>query len=141
MNLGVTGFHIANDGLVKISQNEIECYQHVQHLIMDWGLRPCWVPTTVRAGLRFTKRFQGLVSVHLLVYLDDAVQKGDNIYDTLGRIFDIVVRERASESLIFPEWNPPYFHVVESRAFLSRLGVDQRRVGEIHPAFDRILEK
>ncbi|OHW89467.1 hypothetical protein CSPAE12_11961 [Colletotrichum incanum] len=40
---------------------------HLQHLAMEWGLRPCWVQNHCHAGVRFVRQFPRLRTLTLLV--------------------------------------------------------------------------
>lgn len=55
-------------GADDISDAEIAAYTPLQHLVMNWGLRPCWVETAVGSrGVHFVRRFPALRLLTLLV--------------------------------------------------------------------------
>lgn len=50
-----------------ISEAEIVGYADLQSLVMNWGLRPCWVDSAVDKGVRFIRQFPRLNLLTLLV--------------------------------------------------------------------------
>ncbi|GKT94454.1 hypothetical protein Ct61P_12304 [Colletotrichum tofieldiae] len=42
-------------------------FGRLQHLAMEWGLRPCWVQNHCHAGVRFVRQFPRLRTLTLLV--------------------------------------------------------------------------
>ncbi|KAJ3957163.1 hypothetical protein N0V92_006283 [Colletotrichum tropicale] len=42
-------------------------FANIQHLAMDWGLRPCWVQGQCLVGIHFIRQFPSLKTLTLLV--------------------------------------------------------------------------
>ncbi|KAJ9149498.1 hypothetical protein NKR23_g4353 [Pleurostoma richardsiae] len=51
----------------NILQAEMAAYLPLRSLVMNWGLRPCWVETTVAEGVAFVRRFPRLELLTLVI--------------------------------------------------------------------------
>ncbi|KAH0429422.1 hypothetical protein CcaCcLH18_08436 [Colletotrichum camelliae] len=102
-------------------------FANIQHLAMDWGLRPCWIQGHCHVGVQFIRQFSSLKTLTLLVtfhvHAFGSLENGEFASEVkqqeriqrrraLCGIKSWVVEAigQAKESL--PQWTPPEVRVV-----------------------------
>lgn len=111
-----------------ISEAEIVGYADLQSLVMNWGLRPCWVDSAVDKGVRFVQQFPRLEVLTLLVdfsehgWPEPSTLKGLKRLkrNEVKRIWSLVRKafRKAEES--DPSWKAPSLHIVHRTENWSR---------------------
>ncbi|KAH8770009.1 hypothetical protein F5883DRAFT_59907 [Diaporthe sp. PMI_573] len=107
-------------GTDDINDAEVSACSGLRSLVMNWGLRPCWVDSAVDKGVRFVRKFPGLRLLTLLVdfnehgWPDPSTLKGLRRLkrDEVKRIWALVraALRRAEEE--DPGWTAPRLHIV-----------------------------
>lgn len=103
-------------------------YADLQSLVMNWGLRPCWVDSAVDRGARFVQQFPRLQLLTLLVdfsehgWPEPSTLRGLKRLkrDEVRRIWALVKKafRRAEER--DPGWRAPGLHIVHRTENWSR---------------------
>ncbi|POS71776.1 hypothetical protein DHEL01_v209830 [Diaporthe helianthi] len=104
----------------EISDAELAAYSGLRSLVMNWGLRPCWVESAVDEGVKFVRKFPGLRLLTLLVDFNEhgwpepSTLKGLRRLrrSEVKRIWALVraaLRRAEDED---PEWTAPQLHIV-----------------------------
>ena len=103
-------------------------YANLRSLVMDWGLRPCWVETSVDEGVEFVRRFPKLEIVTLLVEFSEydwpdthssrgIVRCKRREVKRIGALVRTATRKINARN---PEWHPPDVRVVHRTEHWSR---------------------
>lgn len=87
---------------------------------MTWGLRPCWVDSTVDDGVKFLQLFPKLQLLTLLVDFSDngwpepLTVKGTKRLkrDEVKRIWALVRDAFSKAKTLNPDWQVPNLHIV-----------------------------
>ncbi|KAJ0125302.1 hypothetical protein J7T55_006647 [Diaporthe amygdali] len=103
-----------------INEAEVASYANLRSLVMNWGLRPCWVDSAVDDGVRFIRKFPKLRLLTLLVdfkehgWPDPSTLKGlRRLKRTeFKRIWALVRAAFRRAELDDPSWTAPSLHIV-----------------------------
>lgn len=108
--------HVADD----INEAEVAAYSGLRSLVMNWGLRPCWVDSAVDDGVRFVRKFPQLRLLTLLVDFNEHGWPDPSTLKGLRRLKRTEVKRiwalvraafrRAEEE--DPGWVAPRLHIV-----------------------------
>jgi hypothetical protein len=103
-----------------INQAEVAAYSGLRHLVMNWGLRPCWVDSAVEEGVKFVRKFPRLKLLTLLVDFNEHGWPDPSTLKGLARLRRTEVKRiwalvraalrRAEEK--DPGWTAPSLHIV-----------------------------
>lgn len=103
-----------------INDGEVAAYSGLRSLVMNWGLRPCWVDSAVDEGVRFVRRFPELRLLTLLVDFNEHGWPEPSTLKGLRRLRRTEVKRiwalvraalrRAEED--DPGWTAPQLHIV-----------------------------
>ncbi|KKY31003.1 hypothetical protein UCDDA912_g09044 [Diaporthe ampelina] len=103
-----------------INDAEVAAYAGLRSLVMNWGLRPCWVDSAVDDGVRFVRRFPELRLLTLLVDFNEHGWPDPSTLKGLRRLRRTEVKRiwalvraafrRAEEET--PGWTAPRLHIV-----------------------------
>ncbi|KUI62792.1 hypothetical protein VP1G_09906 [Cytospora mali] len=112
----------------NISEAEIAGYTNLQSLVMNWGLRPCWVDSAVDKGVRFIQQFPKLKLLTLLVdfsehgWPEPSTLKGLKRLkrNEVKRIWSLVRKAFMKAEERDPSWTAPRFHIVHRTENWSR---------------------
>ena len=99
------------DGLRKF---EIAQLQDLRHLRMNWGLRPCWVESSLYEGIHFIRLFQELETLCILVTFAHHDLPAKAYKKQLKIIGGSIVFEFKLEKERDPCWILPSLRVVRS---------------------------
>jgi hypothetical protein len=112
--------HPADSSSVNIASAEIVAYSKLRVLVMDWGLRPCWIEDAIDEGVNFIRQFPSLEVLTLVVKFSDhgwpegetrrSIGKAKRLEDK--RIASSVRAAFARGQRRFPGWKPPQLRVV-----------------------------
>lgn len=112
----LTLLHVADD----INDAEVAAYSGLRSLVMNWGLRPCWVDSAVDDGVRFARKFPELRLLTLLVDFNEHGWPEPSTLKGLRRLKRTEVKRiwalvraafrRAEEE--DPGWTAPSLHIV-----------------------------
>ena len=97
----------------------------MRSLVMDWGLRPCWVQTSVPEGAAFIRRFPALEVLTLLVEFNENEWTAEHGNARLLRlkkkqtrgIAQLVRGEFEVQKALRPWWCPPELRVVHKTEY------------------------
>lgn len=111
-----------------ICEAEIAAYANMQRLVMNWGLRPCWLDSVVNEGVKFIQQFPKLGLLTLLVdfsehgWPEPSTLKGLKRLkrNEVKRIWALVHKAFAEAKERNPGWSPPALHIVHRTANWSR---------------------
>ncbi|ROW08623.1 hypothetical protein VPNG_06240 [Cytospora leucostoma] len=111
-----------------ISETEIKGYANLQSLVMNWGLRPCWVDSAVDKGVRFVQQFPKLELLTLLVdfsahgWPEPSTLKGLRRLkrNEVKRIWSLVQKAFMKAKERDPSWIVPKLHIVHKTEHWSR---------------------
>lgn len=92
---------------------------------MDWGLRPCWVHSSLSRGVDFIRKFPALKVLTLLVEFNESewtVQHGNARLLRIKRketraIAQQVRDEFDTQALLWPCWERPELRVVHKTEY------------------------
>lgn len=112
----------------NISDAEFTAYAGLQSLVMDWGLRPCWVETSIDEGIGFLRRFPKLKKVTLLVEFSEydwpqnqpnksIIRCKKREVKRIGTLVRTSARRIQGQN---PKWRAPEIHVVHRTKHWSR---------------------
>lgn len=115
-------------GSDEISETEIAAYANLQSLVMNWGMRPCWVDSAVDKGLRFVQQFPKLKLLTLLVdfsehgWPEPSTLKGLKRLkrNEVKRIWSLVQKAFMEAKEREPSWIAPRLHIVHRTENWSR---------------------
>ncbi|KAK7723887.1 hypothetical protein SLS64_000218 [Diaporthe eres] len=103
-----------------INDAEVAAYLGLRSLVMNWGLRPCWVDSAVDDGVRFVRKFPELRLLTLLVDFNEHGWPDPSTLKGLRRLKRTEVKRiwalvraafrRAEEE--DPGWTAPRLHIV-----------------------------
>lgn len=108
-------------GTDDINDAEVAAYAGLRSLVMNWGLRPCWVDSAVDEGVRFVRKFPGLRLLTLLVDFNEhgfwpepSTLKGlRRLKRTeVKRIWGLVRAALRRAEELDPGWTAPRLHIV-----------------------------
>lgn len=111
-----------------IHADEIAAYAGLENLVMNWGLRPCWVDSAVGHGVGFVQQFPRLKLLTLLVdfsehgWPEPSTLKGLKKLkrDEVKRIWALVQKAFREAQELDPRWSPPSLHIAHRTANWSR---------------------
>ncbi|PSR77244.1 hypothetical protein BD289DRAFT_486561 [Coniella lustricola] len=111
-----------------ISGAEIAAYANMENLVMNWGLRPCWVESALENGIRFIQNFPRLKVLSLLVEFKEhgwpelstlkALKRLKR--NEVKRIWALVQKALGNAQVQNPGWTPPALHIVHTTPNWSR---------------------
>lgn len=121
-------YRVTNCHSDDIGAAEIDAYANMEKLVMNWGLRPCWLDSMVDNGVRFTQKFPRLRLLTLLVdfsehgWPEPSTLKGLNRLkrNEVKRIWGLVQKAFREAKGSDPSWSPPVLHIVHRTANWSR---------------------
>ncbi|KAJ2899788.1 hypothetical protein MKZ38_002801 [Zalerion maritima] len=109
----------------NIPLTELASYSRIRSLVMDWGLRPCWVQTSIPEGAAFIRQFPGLQVLTLLVEFNENEWTSEHGSAMLLRIkkkqtraiAHMVKREFGIQKELRSWWTPPELRVVHKTEY------------------------
>lgn len=115
-------------GPVQVHHAEVAAYANMENLVMTWGLRPCWVESTLEGGVRFIQQFPNLKLLTLLVDFTEHGWPEPSTHSGLKRlkrnevkrIWGLVQRGFRNANRYCPDWTAPTLHIVHRTANWSR---------------------
>lgn len=111
-----------------IGEVEVAAYANMERLVMNWGLRPCWLDSIVNEGVKFIQQFPKLGLLTLLVdfsehgWPEPSTLKGLKRLkrNEVKRIWGLVQKAFAEAKKNDSTWSPPALHIVHRTANWSR---------------------
>lgn len=131
------GRPVTDNAADDINEAEVAAYAGLESLVMNWGLRPCWVESTLGQGVRFIQQFPRLRLLTLLLdfsehgWPESLTLKGLKRLkrNEVKRIWALVQRSFKEAHELDPQWSPPSLHIVHRTANWSRQEVRRGPVG------------
>ncbi|KAB5515619.1 hypothetical protein GE09DRAFT_979545 [Coniochaeta sp. 2T2.1] len=106
------GVYICRGCKFRFKEFEFAQLRKLRYLTMNWGLRPCWVESTLDEGVRFVRKFRELESLTLVVTMIGHGFSEKQLKRPLKVIACRVLRQFASESGRDEAWSPPKLRVL-----------------------------
>jgi hypothetical protein len=98
--------------LDTITAFEFARLRNLRYLSMNWGLRPCWVESSLGEGVRFVRNFQQLDTLTLVVTMTEHDLSEKELKRPLRVIAARVLGEFASENSREKTWQRPKLRVL-----------------------------
>lgn len=95
-----------------IKEFEFAQLRNLRHLTMNWGLRPCWVESSLGEGVRFIRNFQQLDTLTLVVTINKHSLDEKQLKRPLRVIAALVLAEFQSENGSDKTWQWPKLRVL-----------------------------